>query len=84
MKKQNTYDYDELLVRIGAKIKMHRKRRQMSQSQLAQDAGTHKASMSRIESGKSNFTYTTLIRISKALDVPIKDLIPENTQPPLS
>ena len=64
----------ELLVRIGRRIKTIRIEKKMSQQDLAIACDFEKASMSRIESGKSNPTLLTLKKISSALEVPIVEL----------
>jgi transcriptional regulator with XRE-family HTH domain len=54
---------------IGARIKELRIKKDMTQHELAIRCNFEKASMSRIESGKTNITVLTLRKISKALDV---------------
>ena len=49
----------------------------MSQYQLAVMCGFEKASMSRLESGQSNATILTLLKVSKALDVPLHNFFTE-------
>jgi transcriptional regulator with XRE-family HTH domain len=65
----------KLLANIGDKIKRIRTNKNMTQYELAMLCEFEKASMSRIESGKTNTTILTLHKISKALDVPIIDLL---------
>ena len=60
----------ELLAVIGAKIKMIRAEKKLSQVKLAEMCNFEKASMSRIESGQTNVTVLTLHKISNALGVP--------------
>jgi transcriptional regulator with XRE-family HTH domain len=59
----------KFLASLGAKIKEIRLKKEMTQNELAILCNFEKASMSRIESGKTNITVLTLRRISKALDV---------------
>jgi len=59
---------------LGARIRKLRLKKDMTQSELAIQCEFEKASMSRIESGQTNMTILTMIKISKALDIPIKDL----------
>lgn len=61
----------DLLVVIGRRIKSIRLIKKMTQNELAMECEFEKASLSRIESGKTNITLRTLYKISKALDVPI-------------
>ncbi len=66
------------LVSIGSRIKDIRLKKNMTQFELAVRCEFEKASMSRIESGKTNPTVLTLKKISKALDVPVCDFLREN------
>jgi transcriptional regulator with XRE-family HTH domain len=66
------------LVSIGSRIKDIRMKKNMTQFELAVRCEFEKASMSRIESGKTNPTVLTLKKIGKALDVPVCDFLKEN------
>lgn len=65
----------DYLQKIGVRIKTLRKKRGMTQQELAFLCNFEKSNMSRIEKGKTNPTILTLQKISKALKVPIEDLI---------
>ncbi len=65
----------QLLIEVGAKIKKVRIGKKLSQNELAILCKFEKASMSRIEAGKTNVTLLTLYKISRALDVSIADLV---------
>jgi len=56
---------------LGARIKELRLSKEMTQNDLATHCDFEKASMSRIEAGKTNITILTLHKISKALDIDI-------------
>jgi len=56
----------------GKAIKQLRKFRQMTQQQLADEAGLRMPTISDIEAGKANFEINTLIRISAALKCEIE------------
>jgi transcriptional regulator with XRE-family HTH domain len=64
----------KLLSNIGARIRKIRGEKKMTQYELAVQCGFEKASMSRLEAGKTNATVLTLHKISKALNVHIADL----------
>jgi transcriptional regulator with XRE-family HTH domain len=66
-----------ILFELGKKIKAIRMSKSMTQYQLAINCDFEKSSMSKIESGRVNLSYITLYRISKGLDVPIRELLPE-------
>jgi transcriptional regulator with XRE-family HTH domain len=65
----------EILVTIGSRIKKIRTLKQMTQYELALLCNFEKASMSRIESGKTNVTILTLSKIGRALQVPLADFL---------
>jgi transcriptional regulator with XRE-family HTH domain len=64
----------KFLIQLGKRIKELRLKKQMTQNDLAINCNFEKASLSRIEAGKSNVTIRTLYRISLALDVDIQEL----------
>lgn len=61
------------LTTLGARIKELRLKKGMTQIELAIQCNFEKASMSRIEAGKTNITVLTLRRISMALDIDITE-----------
>ncbi|MEI9956868.1 MAG: helix-turn-helix transcriptional regulator [Ferruginibacter sp.] len=65
-----------LLSELGARIRMIRLTKNMTQSQLALNCNFEKSSMSKIESGQVNLSYITLYRISKGLNVQMRELLP--------
>jgi transcriptional regulator with XRE-family HTH domain len=65
---------EEFLTALGTRIKQIRGEKKMSQINLASKCDFEKASMSRIESGKTNSTILTLRKISKALEVDMVEL----------
>ena len=63
------------LVRIGKNIKKIRNEKNISQQDLAAVCNFEKSNMSRIESGKTNLTIGTLLKICEALGVRLTDVI---------
>jgi transcriptional regulator with XRE-family HTH domain len=63
----------KFLTALGARIKELRVAREMTQNDLATQCDFEKASMSRIEAGKTNITILTLHKISTALDIEITE-----------
>jgi transcriptional regulator with XRE-family HTH domain len=59
----------KFLVLLGEKIRALRLSKEMTQNELAIQCNFEKASMSRIEAGKTNITILTLRKISRALDI---------------
>jgi transcriptional regulator with XRE-family HTH domain len=63
------------LVQLGAAIRSLRGQRDLSIEALAAEADLHTVSVSRIESGKQNPTWTALAGLATALDVELPDLV---------
>lgn len=59
---------------LGAAIRVLRDERQLRQFDVAEDAGITVAHLSKIESGKVNPTWTTVMSIAEALGVSISGL----------
>lgn len=59
--------------RVGQRIKAIRKRRRLTQHQLAEAIERSIDAISALERGKSLPNFETLERLAKALDVPFKD-----------
>lgn len=66
---------DQILKKIGTRIREIREAKDVSQQDLASLCNFEKANMSRIEAGRTNFTISTLYKISQALDVTISQLV---------
>lgn len=66
---------DELFRAIGKNIRRIRLSKSMSQQDLAAILNIEKSNMSRIEYGRTNITVRSLYRISRALDVSMKELV---------
>jgi DNA-binding XRE family transcriptional regulator len=65
----------KFLATLGFRIKQIRIEKEMTQNELAITCDFEKASMSRIESGKTNVSILTLRKIAKALDVKTQELL---------
>jgi len=61
------------LASLGARIKELRTKKNITQQELATRCSFEKASMSRIESGKTNVTVLTLKKISQALQTDMQE-----------
>jgi transcriptional regulator with XRE-family HTH domain len=55
---------------VGAELRACRLKRQISQEQLAFDAGIHRTYVSLIERGVKNPTLGVLFRLCRVLDIP--------------
>lgn len=60
---------------LGVKVARLRDRRGMSQEALAKRAGIHRVSLANIERGAKTPTLATLVRLAKALRVPVARLL---------
>jgi len=64
----------EFLIGLGAEIARLRKKKKLSQRDLALEIEIDKQSITRIEKGRTNPTSLTLLKISKVLEVPVASL----------
>ncbi|MCA1213016.1 MULTISPECIES: helix-turn-helix domain-containing protein [Bacillus] len=74
MKNEKNY-IEALLIDLGKRIRDLRERKGYSQETLGFKAGLHRNYISKLELAQKNPTYTTLIKLSIALEVNIEDLI---------
>lgn len=69
-------DYDECKLRLaGSSIAEARKRKRLTQAQLAKRIGVPQSQISRVERNPDHTTIRTLKRIAKALGVDVSMLI---------
>jgi transcriptional regulator with XRE-family HTH domain len=73
-----------VLEKLGSRLRRVRLDRNLSQAKLAEEAGIGRATLQRIEEGKSP-SLTNLIRVLRALDLldGIDRLIPESSPSPI-
>lgn len=65
----------EILIKFGEKVREERKKKGLSQEQLAEKAGVHRTYVGMIERGEKNITLENIEKISNALRVSIPDLL---------
>ncbi len=63
----------QILLQLGQSIKQQRLSKKISQSLFALQLGIQKASLSRIESGQTNTTVLSLLKMAKQLNIGISD-----------
>lgn len=68
-------DINTLALHIGQNIKNHRKKLGLSQNQASIKVECDKRFYQRVEAGRAGLTIRTLLKISKALDIPLVDLL---------
>lgn len=68
-------DSDKFLIeQLGKRISFFRKQKGLTQAHLSDLAEMEESAVRRIELGKTNPTFKTLLRISKGLEVSLKEL----------
>jgi transcriptional regulator with XRE-family HTH domain len=63
------------LAQLGIAIRALREARGLTHEDLAHESGFHRVSISRIERGKQDPSWTGLTKIASALDVELIDLV---------
>lgn len=67
---------EELLAQeIGARLRAHRERSDLSQEALAERAGVHRTYVGLIERGEVNSTIATLLTLTDALNTTLSTLL---------
>ncbi|MGI8679390.1 MAG: helix-turn-helix domain-containing protein [Jatrophihabitans sp.] len=66
---------DETLATVGPRLRAVRERRQSTLTQLAQASGISVSTLSRLESGGRRPTLELLLRLARAHEVPLDELI---------
>jgi len=65
---------EPILLAFGQRVQELRKKRNLSQEQLADMSGVHRTYIGMVERAEKNITLRNIKKIAKALDVNIKDL----------
>ena len=60
--------------KVGKRIRIIRKKRKLTQEELAEKTRIHLSTLGRIERGESNPPLHTVSKIAKALKVPLREL----------
>jgi len=76
-------DSDAYLRRLGERVRMLRNQRGMSRKALAAHARVSERYLAQMEAGKGNCSIVLLRRISRAIGLPVTQLVQENADPPL-
>lgn len=61
----------------GAGLRESRKQRGITQEELAQRSGVNRKTIGRIERGRGKPTVRTLEKLARALDVSLRELLPD-------
>ncbi len=62
-------------MRVGERVKMIRESRNLSTTKLAKMAGMAQSTLRDLELGKTTATEKTIEKLSKALNVPVPELV---------
>ncbi len=65
---------EELKIKIGKKIVLHRKLKGWTQSDLARACYKDRQAIEKLENGKVNPTLFSLYELSEAMQIPLKNL----------
>ncbi len=76
-------DADAYLHRLGDRVRILRNQRGMSRKVLAQHAKVSERYLAQLETGKGNGSIVLLRRISRALGLPVTQLVNEGAEPAL-
>jgi transcriptional regulator with XRE-family HTH domain len=68
-------DQDEILNRVGRNIRNARSREDLSQEKLAHKAELDRSYVGGIERGERNPTVISLMKLARALEVSLSDLL---------
>ena len=60
---------------FGGNVRRERMKQDLTQERLAEMVGLHPRTIQKIESGKVNLLYTTVMRIQRALRSPWENLL---------
>lgn len=66
---------DKAIVQFGEKVKAARKKKNISQEELASIANLHRTYIGMIERGEKNITLINIIKLARALDVSASQLL---------
>lgn len=64
---------DNLVNIVGEQIRLIRKNKELSQEELAYEAGLHHTHIGKIERGEMNLTLESLVKITKALGISLEE-----------
>ncbi len=64
----------KILERLGNSLRRYRKDKGYTQEKLAEKVGVHPTYIGKLESGKNNPSVILMYKVSKALNIKLKDL----------
>ncbi len=73
---------DDIRIAFGQRVRLLRKRGNLSQEQLAFKSGLDRTYIGGVERGERNISIINIEKIARALDVPSKDLLDHEADAP--
>ncbi|MCS3800868.1 helix-turn-helix domain-containing protein [Niastella sp. OAS944] len=70
-----TDDNKQELEQFGAILKQLRQEKKLTLLDLEVRTGINEGTLSKIENGRKNFNFTTLVKLAKGLEVPVSKLL---------
>jgi HTH-type transcriptional regulator, competence development regulator len=70
-----TDDNNQILEQFGTILKQLRLEKKLTLLDLEVRSGVTEGDISRIENGKKNFNFTTLVKLAKGLEIPVSKLL---------
>ena len=67
-------EYKNLYQQFGLNVVYYRKKKRLSQSQLAEMVNIHRTYVSSIELGKVSVSFDVLFRLAEVLEIPVSKL----------
>ncbi len=68
-------EIEKALIKLGDRVVLLRKKKKLSQKDLAYKIGWDKPNLRKIEHGRSNVTFKTLFLLAEGLEVSIQELL---------
>jgi HTH-type transcriptional regulator, competence development regulator len=70
-----TDENKQVLEEFGAILRQARIEKKLTLLDLEVRSGINEGELSRIENGKKNFNFTTLVKLAKGLEIPLSKLL---------
>ncbi|MEK5771632.1 helix-turn-helix transcriptional regulator [Acinetobacter variabilis] len=80
MNENLSIDDKSILMSFGLSLKKIRLKKNLSQEELAYKSNLHRTYISSVERGERNISLINIVHISKALEIPLYELLEEVQQ----
>ena len=65
----------DFLIQLASRIKERRKKKKLTQEELARLTGLHRTYIGQLESGQKNISMGVLLKVANALEVSVENLV---------